>query len=398
MPSFRVAVTSRRKNGEWPIYIRMVHGRKYRLLPTGLVASDGDLHRKELRSSALIDRTDAIMKRMRDNVNAYGEDITELDIDVVARIAQRRHDFDRDFFSFARKYVERLRTDGREGTAKAKEAAVRSLRRFVERDVLYYSEMDVRLMTEWRNWLRRTARSVSSTYVANVGSLFRAARKEFNDEDGGMVRIKHDPFRTVKPDRAPQTRKKALDPYDIVRIRDFPAAPGSVIALARDAFVISFYLLGMNCADLYEAEDPVGGRLDYHRRKTRGRNYEASHMSVKVVDELLPYIERHKGTGGKLFDFSDRYLSEECFVKAVGDGMRRIGEALGIEGLTFYAARHSWATYAVNECGVDIYTVDKALCHSGRATKMTEVYIKKDFKDVDRANRRVIDFVEEAGL
>lgn len=399
MPSFRAVAVSRRKNGEWPIYIRMVHGRKSRLLPTGLVATDGDLHGKELRDSLLIDKTDALMKRMRDNCNAYGGDITQLGIDVVARIAQRRSDFDRNFFSYADRLIARLKAEGSEGTARAKATAVNSLRAFVGRDVLHYEEMTVRLLSDWKERLRAEGRQMSKNYVTHVASIYRSACKDLNDEDEGVVRVKNDPFRKVKPDRTPDTRKRALDPYDIVRISEADLKGGSMASLARDVFMISFYLIGMNGADLYEARQPIGGRLEYNRRKTRGRRTDGAFMSIRLEDELAPYIERHKGTDGvHLFDFSEKFLTANAFVVALSHGMASLRGILGIEGLTLYSARHSWATYAVNECGVDIYTVDKALCHHNAEHAMTEVYVKKSFADVDKANRRVIDFVEEAGL
>ena len=65
---------------------------------------------------------------------------------------------------------------------------------------------------------------------------------------------------------------------------------------------------------------------------------------------------------------------------------------LGVGDMSYYAARHTWSSIAVNDCGIDIITVDRCLCHSV-ASLVARSYIKQDFKFVDVANRRVLDYV-----
>ena len=70
-----------------------------------------------------------------------------------------------------------------------------------------------------------------------------------------------------------------------------------------------------------------------------------------------------------------------------------IAEELKMDGLQFYAARHTWATLAVNEAGVDKYTVHLALNHVDDKTAVTDIYIRKSWVPIDEANRKVIDYV-----
>ncbi len=65
----------------------------------------------------------------------------------------------------------------------------------------------------------------------------------------------------------------------------------------------------------------------------------------------------------------------------------------GITGLQFYAARHSWATIARNEVGIDKYTIHEALNHVDPGMKITDVYLDKDWTRIDDANRRVLNWV-----
>ena len=73
--------------------------------------------------------------------------------------------------------------------------------------------------------------------------------------------------------------------------------------------------------------------------------------------------------------------------------MKKIGEEIGEEDLEFYSARHTWATLAANDAGVDKYTVHTALNHVDEKLRVTDLYIKKSWKPLDNANRKVLDLL-----
>ena len=59
--------------------------------------------------------------------------------------------------------------------------------------------------------------------------------------------------------------------------------------------------------------------------------------------------------------------------------------------LTTYYARHTWASIAFN-IGIQKDVVSLALGHSF-GVRVTDTYINADLSRVDKANRRVIDYV-----
>ena len=65
------------------------------------------------------------------------------------------------------------------------------------------------------------------------------------------------------------------------------------VQIARDAFIISFLLCGINSADLYYIVEN-NGRVDYERRKTKDRRADNAFISIKIEPELLPYIDKYK--------------------------------------------------------------------------------------------------------
>ena len=65
--------------------------------------------------------------------------------------------------------------------------------------------------------------------------------------------------------------------------------------------------------------------------------------------------------------------------RAINVGLKEIDKLLKVDNLEFYAARHSWATIALNKVGIDKYTVHSALNHVDEAMKVTDIYIERDF-------------------
>ena len=146
-----------------------------------------------------------------------------------------------------------------------------------------------------------------------------------------------------------------------------------------DAFMLSFYLIGMNLADMLALPKDciVNGRLQYKRAKT-GKNY-----SILVQPEAQAIIDKYPG--------KDHLLS---FGEKFGSWFRcGCNEQLGklVKGLTWYFARYSWANYAVDlDIPKDI--ISEALGHK-HGSAVTGIYIKYSLDKVDKANRQVIDYL-----
>lgn len=63
---------------------------------------------------------------------------------------------------------------------------------------------------------------------------------------------------------------------------------------------------------------------------------------------------------------------------------------MNIDTLTTYWARHSWATIAAS-LDIPKETIAAALGHSSHT--VTDIYIEFDYRKVDEANRRVLNWV-----
>ena len=244
-----------------------------------------------------------------------------------------------------------------------------------------------------------TGDTIAPYVFFKLGAIYRAARNEFNDEELEIIRLPFDPFAKIEIKQPPQPEKRAISAEKMraVAMIEKGERTKKNIALARDAFLLSFGLLGANLVDMFwwTADQYKDGRITYKRAKTRGRRADGALISIKVEPELEPLMEKYADPKGEfVFCFARLSSSIECFHAKIGKAIKHIGAQIGEPNLTFYAARHSWATIALNDAGVDKYTVHEGLNHAGGEMAITDVYIKKDWTRLDKANRAVLDFVQ----
>jgi integrase len=223
----------------------------------------------------------------------------------------------------------------------------------------------------------------------------------YNEEDLGLIRIPCSPFKKFKIPALPPVRKRAL-PVDTIRaIAALPCKPDITWGenrynLARDLFLLSFGLIGMNSVDLYNCERLEGERIIYRRTKVAGRRADGAEISIRIEPEIRPLVEKYRDPDGRrVFRFYRMYADSTIFNTAINRGLKKIGAESSVraDDLEFYAARHSWATIAANVVRIDKYTVHTALNHADAAMKVTDIYIDRDCSLIDEANRKVLDCV-----
>ncbi|MCD8135270.1 MAG: hypothetical protein LUH01_04655 [Parabacteroides gordonii] len=223
------------------------------------------------------------------------------------------------------------------------------------------------------------------------------AKAEYNDEEQGIIKIPWSPFTKYKVPKQTPTRKRNLPAgtiKKILNVKDVKGVGSVRYNLAKDVFALSFYLIGMNTADLFSCTVMENGRLTYFRAKTKDRRSDFAKMSVKIEPEVLPLIEKYRDPSGeRVFNFYKKYADSDCFNTAVNKGLKKVGKVIGVDDLEFYAARHSWATIARNDLKINKYVVHEALNHVDDEMKVTDIYLEKDYSQIDEANRKVIDFV-----
>jgi len=223
--------------------------------------------------------------------------------------------------------------------------------------------------------------------MRDLRTLFNAARDHYNNEDMALFRIKHYPFKKYKVGSAPPTKNRNNTLEEVVKISTCVTAPGSRAELAKELYMLSFVPCGMNAVDLYSLnpEDIRNGRVDYNRSKTKRKRKDNAFISIKAVDEAKPLLEKYIG------HLRQRYSSIGCFNKALSKGMEQICRLTRLSGITFYWARHTFASVARNDCRVSKDDVALALNHVDEGNRTTDIYIAKDWRIVDDVQCKVIE-------
>lgn len=411
MATFKAEVYAHQKkaDGTYNIKIRVIHKQRKKYLATPWYVGKEDLTRSlKLKNQRYIDMVDDVIKRYRTICNNVGEGLDSMTVEQVVELITRKkaeEHFSLDIVAYTRDYIQKLLDMGRTGNAKAYRVGINSLVRFVGRESVDIKEITVKFLNDWIRWIGcqgdncQKAKRAQSLYLAELRAMYNRAKREFNDEEAGVILIPYSPFAKVDIPKVPLTRKRALT---VEQLREFAKVPYSTILqrgcnrfnLAKDTFLLSFLLVGMNAVDLYNATEYKNGRITYQRTKTRNRRADGAEISIKVEPEAQALFNKYKDqTGERVFKFHRMYSSMEGFNVALCKGLKKIGNLLGIDDLEFYAARHSWATIATNDAEVDKYTVHTALNHVDGNMRITDIYIRKSWDSIDKANRKVQDIM-----
>ena len=408
MATFRALVRAhqKRRDGTYCVSIRVTHKGKHKYMATGLYASKDDVTKSlKIKNSIILDATEATIKEYRTRCNELGVALEKYDVKQLCEIlkAPKTGEWHVSFFDYAEKVI----ATKSEGTAKTYRVAVGWLRRYAG-DTVALSDISKKILSGLLEFIdthkgernsKKQGGCIAFSVMQKLRNIYKEARKEFNDHELGMVRLPFNPFENLKVKSGEAAEKRAISAEKIREISalhiDESAQP--LLSFSRDVFLLSFALMGANVADMYEWKSGQykEGRITYKRKKTRARRADGALISVEVQSEILPLLEKYADPDGVyLFDFSRRYDGSNNMSWSIAYQMKQLGAKIGEEDLTFYAARHSWATIALNDAGVDKYTVHECLNHAGGAMAITDVYIKKNWTRLDKANRAVLDFVQ----
>jgi integrase len=392
-------------DGTSRVMIRIHHANKRKVVSTEIFVTPQDLTKKgKIKNPGLEIEIQKILQEFRQKIQQLGMKAAKMTVDEIHRHLIMTTGDEIDFIKYAQSIADDFKANGRVGMARNYNAAIRSMIAFARKDSININELTSQFFTDYAKHMK-TAKSRSHTVnskpvgtraVSLYTGIFRAilnrAKAQFNDEESEVINIRVNPFKKFKIQIQEPTSYRSITKDQIVAIRDFDLENANKrVILARDCFMLSFYMAGINSVDLYNAPKIEEGRLTYNRTKTSTRRKDQAEISIKIEPEAKKIIEKY--SKNDLLLFKTMYSSADNFNRAINKGLKEIGKEIGLPALSFYAARHSWATIASNDCHIDKYTVHLALNHVDQEMKITDRYIRKDWSMIDKANRKVLDFL-----
>lgn len=400
MVVFKEELQKAKMDGSRKVMIRMVHKRESKRIPTSIVVDEKSVTKSgKIKDQSVIDAIGDLLTYYRKKCNKLSLSIDSMSInDLYDYLTKKENTEEKiDFLAFFRKYIEENKE--KKGIKNYK-AAYNNLYSFINRPTFWIDELNF-------DFLKRYEASISGTrsvslYISSIRTVFMKAQEQYNDEDRDIIRIPYSPFRKYKVPKQNVAEKRAVDVSFIRAIYKLPYQvdkDGKILEnrrnLAKDVFILSFMLIGMNSADLYRCYIYEDKFIKYNRSKTKDRRSDKAEIHVEVQTVCNPIFQRYKDRSGKkVFDFYKRYVNESGFNKAINMGLKQVAKELKMDiNLEFYSARHSWATIARNEVGIDKATVHEALNHVDNSYSVTDLYIKKDFSAINKANKKVLKYV-----
>lgn len=399
----------RRKDGTWPVKIRVTFKGVSRRLPTTLVCSDSDLTRSgRIKNANTIQKANELIDRMRQATATLSPFTLEgWDVDKVVehiRTALTAEAFRLDFISFGRDFI----LSKEPGTRAMYVTALNAFARFLEKDSIDINDITRSMLVEFQAWAdaqgrvfynyhtgqyQTTGKATAAggnagRWVGRLAHIFQAAKERYNDEDAGRILIPRSPFDSVPRKKVIHQGQKAMELEVMQRVIDArPESYQERVALA--AFVVSFATMGANLADLYDATPPKGRKWRYNRRKTAGRRQDRAEVVVSLEGALEAFVEVLQERPGEWWlPGLHLWKSSRIAVTQVNKYLRQWCEREQLEPFTFYAARHTWATLARRQ-GVEKATVDEALGHIGDY-KVADIYAERNWALAWEANRKVL--------
>ena len=312
-------------------------------------------------------------------------------------------------FTFMNLLIALLLKNGQLRTMQHYKATLNSYMRFRNNQDITLQEINAEEMQSYEAYLKNVAK-----VCANTSSFyFRILRATYNKavEKGLIPAPQQNPFKNVYTGIA-KTKKRAIPTASVSQIKHLNTINGIHGAnkltpkqeLARDAFLMSFYLRGISFIDLahLRKSDIKDGILYYIRSKTGQR------ISIRWEKDMQNIVDKYQAETASspyLFPFlsSETKRKNRTILDKRQDELRlyhnaetriayhlkKLGAKMGIPGkLTLYVARHSWAT-AARDSHVSISIISEALGHNSETT--TQIYLRSiQSSEVDDANAKIL--------
>ena len=386
MATITLEIGKKNKKGVHPVTFLVCQGKNSKKrISTEISVSDSELssNGKKIKNVEKARVIEQMRRRLEDRLAALSLDLAGRKADasyIVERITAAYDEVE--FFAFADDWLKHTDIKGKKNYV----TMLNTLENHLGHRRLPFTSITYNTLKGFEEYLKNKPRA-QSLYLGQMRHLYREAMRRYNTDYDQV--IKNDPFLRYKvPRQVIKKGVRALSLEQLLKVYHFEGKPHSRAQLARDTFILSFCLMGMNSVDMYSCADRKGDTIRYRRAKTKDRRSDEAYIEVVIQPFIKELAKKYKGRG-KVFNFSERYSTASTFNQNLNKGLKDVGEAVGIEGLNFYQARHTFATLSRNLMRFSKSDVDEALNHVG-TMDIADVYIAKDFSIINDNNAKLI--------
>ncbi len=299
--------------------------------------------------------------------------------------SMRTHSSKVTFKQVSEQYQKELIEDGRGSYAGMLQNSLRLFFEFTGGDV-FLSEISTITISEFERWLKR--KGVSQTYISMTLSMTRtivnrAIRMQ-------LVTYSVHPFTYWKRPADPE-RELDISVEDVRAIRD--AQPRlKKQRIARDIFMLSYYLGGINLIDLLEIDFRGVSVLEYTRHKSRNMKLSDKRISFTLQLEAKELISKWMNRNTGRLDFGYKF-SYKNFLAYVTRSIKSLAKDIDIQDyrkVCYYTARKSFVQHGF-DLGISLEVLEYCIGQSVKNNRPIFNYLKIMRKHADVAFRQILD-------
>ena len=299
--------------------------------------------------------------------------------------SMRTHSSKVTFKQVSEQYQKELIEDGRGSYADMLQNSLRLFFEFTGGDV-FLSEISTITISEFERWLKR--KGVSQTYISMTLSMTRtivnrAIRMQ-------LVTYSVHPFTYWKRPADPE-RELDISVEDVRAIRD--AQPRlKKQRIARDIFMLSYYLGGINLIDLLEIDFRGVSVLEYTRHKSRNMKLSDKRISFTLQPEAKELISKWMNRNTGRLDFGYKF-SYKNFLAYVTRSIKSLAKDIDIQDyrkVCYYTARKSFVQHGF-DLGISLEVLEYCIGQSVKNNRPIFNYLKIMRKHADVAFRQILD-------
>lgn len=366
-----------------PLYIQVIIDRQRKLVATGISvptsAWDSEAQRIKRtypQASSLQLKLDTQAEEIRHNIQRL--EILELPVSIEALFGEVNNHIMITIKDYFNELISDFVEQGKVGTADKHRHCLNLLSQCNPVEVRF-SSFSAAYVQRFITYLKNKGNSSNS--ILTKISVLRAVYNKAVEE--GIHAPRENPFKNINI-KYRRPKKRAIQKEDVQRIKalDIPEnhEPSSMW-FARDMFLFSYYSAGINFTDIARLRySNVHKDVIYYRRHKTGKD-----MMFPLTPANFPILQRYWQDGKDMDDYifpildnSKHQTDTQIFnrlhkvLAQVNKSLAQIAGLAGIEHLTTYVARHTYAT-VLKRAGVNIAIISETMGHSD--IKTTQIYL-----------------------
>lgn len=408
MPTFKAIIRKddRKQDGTWNVKIRVTQNRESVFISTPFYVDQSQITRGyKIKDAAIISQTEKKIAEYRDMIVEIGFGVEDMNVRQIVNALEKKQD-NIDFMQYMFSYADNLQKTKRTNTANIYKTAAMSLYRFNGERPLYSQQINAQFFHKYFLSIQSLKSNTIRAYIICIRTMYKAAQLQYNDDDSGVINFKHGVFKLVTLPQQNDSERETLTVEQMQALIDTPYTGKWFYDFAKDMFILSFMCFGINAKDLFfmTKDQYQDGMLIYRRQKVVNKLGKEAEMKIKLSEPAKIILDKYSGDDKYLIDFGQhkrtihvcRYIHgafQNAGIEKEGDYLSKVGHKKG--EYVFYTNRHTMASLARNECGIDYMTVHQMLNHATpNAFKTTDIYIQKNFSPLWEANEKLLDLFD----